>query len=61
MARSHPTGIRLPELASTPANPPAGEVSVYGKTDDKVYKLLPSGVESELGGGGSKTFAFFMS
>lgn len=60
MAREQITGIDLPELASTPSNPAAGRIRVYGKADDEVYKLLPNGTETKLGaGGGSKSFAFF--
>lgn len=37
---------------STPANPSAGHMKVYCKSDDKCYKLNSSGDESELGAGG---------
>ena len=36
----------------TPGNPAAGQVSVYSKNDDKLYKLNSSGIESEIGSGG---------
>lgn len=35
---------------ATPANPPAGTMRLYPKTDGKYYKLSPAGVEAELGG-----------
>ena len=38
---------------STPANPPAGSVRIYPKTDGKLYMLSSTGVEVEIGTGGS--------
>lgn len=35
-----------------PANPSAGYVKIYAKSDDKIYKLTSAGVESEIGSGG---------
>lgn len=46
------TVITLTEQGSTPANPAAGKLKVYAKTDDKVYKLTSGGVETEIGSGG---------
>jgi len=36
---------------STPANPPAGSVRIYPKTDGKLYMLSSTGVETEIGTG----------
>lgn len=44
------TGLDVKEI-STPASPVAGRVKIYGKTDDKVYKLTSAGVETEIGTG----------
>ena len=43
------SSIGFTELASKPANPAAGMLSVYAKTDHKVYKLASDGTETELG------------
>jgi hypothetical protein len=40
------------ELGVAPASPAAGTLSVYAKTDHKVYKKSSDGTESELGAGG---------
>lgn len=37
---------------TTPTIPPAGQITVYSKSDDKLYKLNSAGVESEIGSGG---------
>jgi hypothetical protein len=37
---------------TTPTDPASGKLSVYGKTDDKLYYRDSSGVETEMGGGG---------
>lgn len=42
----------LVKQISTPSNPSAGYVSIYTKSDDKVYKKTSAGVESEIGSGG---------
>jgi len=36
---------------STPANPAAGHLKLYSKSDDKFYSLDSGGTETELGGG----------
>ena len=36
-----------------PDTPSAGNVKIYGKTDNNIYKKLPDGTESTLGGGAS--------
>lgn len=48
--------LTLTEIV-TPANPAAGALKIYAKSDDKVYKLTSAGVETEIGtgGGGSTT------
>jgi hypothetical protein len=38
--------------ALTPANPDAGELKIYSKTDNQMYQLTSAGVETVLGGGG---------
>ena len=42
---------------STPANPAAGKVRVYSKSDNQVYRLGPTGSEVPLGGSQTKTIA----
>jgi hypothetical protein len=46
------TGMQLVEATSTPAVPSAGNMKIYSKIDEKIYKLSPSGVETEIGTGG---------
>lgn len=36
---------------TTPANPPAGNLRIYAKSDNLIYKLTPAGAESLVGGG----------
>jgi len=38
---------------STPSTPSSGFTKVYSKSDGKLYKLPPSGIEAEVGSGGS--------
>lgn len=45
----------LREQATAPATPPSGQVVVYAKSDNKVYKKDDLGVESEIGSGGGGT------
>ena len=40
------------QLAATPSNPSAGLMRLYFKNDQKLYKLDPSGTETEIGAGG---------
>jgi hypothetical protein len=47
--------VILDGQASTPSNPSAGFYKIYAKDDDKVYKLTPAGVETELGAGGASS------
>ena len=42
--------VELLGLASTPANPPAGSMRFYPKSDGKFYTLDPSGTEQMIGG-----------
>jgi hypothetical protein len=56
----------LLELGSDPATPAAGTLLVYAKTDHKTYQRDSTGTVTDLtatggAGGGSNTFAFFMS
>jgi lysophospholipase L1-like esterase len=44
------TALSLKHIAS-PATPPAGELALYVKSDNKVYTKTPAGTEAELGGG----------
>jgi len=37
------------EQSATPANPAAGSLKIYAKTDGKIYKLTSEGVETEIG------------
>ena len=37
---------------TTPANPPAGNLRIYAKSDNLLYKLTPAGAETGVGGGG---------
>lgn len=46
------TDITLPHIA-TPAAPASGNIKVYAKSDDKLYKQTSGGVETEIGAGGS--------
>lgn len=45
--------ITWQQLGATPANPPAGFNKTYFKTDGKQYTLDSSGIEQEVGSGGS--------
>lgn len=48
------TDILIVEQQSvTPSNPPAGFNKVYAKTDNKLYRLTSTGIESPIGGGPS--------
>lgn len=38
----------LPKIA-TPSSPPSGFVSIYAKSDDKIYRLTSGGTETEVG------------
>lgn len=42
----------LKEQSAAPGTPPSGQVVVYAKSDNKVYKKDDTGVESEVGSGG---------
>lgn len=58
MGRKYGSAVDVPKVASTPASPSAGYVSIYAKSDDKVYSLTSGGTETDLtatggGGGGS--------
>lgn len=57
MADKLNTSLDLPALSSAPANPGAGYMRFYGKTDGKPYARNSSGVEYDLsatGGGASE-------
>ena len=43
--------IEVPQIA-TPATPASGQIRVYGKSDDRVYRLTDGGAEIPLGGSG---------
>jgi len=45
-----PTAVVFTQI-TTPANPASGYNKTYFKSDNKMYKLTSSGVESEVGGG----------
>jgi hypothetical protein len=40
---------------TTPSNPSAGNIKVYAKNDDKLYRLNSSGTEVEVGSAGANT------
>jgi hypothetical protein len=46
------SSIGFTELSNAPATPAAGTLSVYAKTDHKVYKKASDGVEKEIGAAG---------
>jgi hypothetical protein len=48
MADTFTNAIDIPELSSTPTNPPSGYRRLYSKTDGKAYQLTSAGVETEL-------------
>jgi len=41
--------LTMKQLAADPATPSSGNTKIYGKTDGKIYKILPSGTIVELG------------
>ena len=53
MTLTNPTidNITMTEIA-TPANPAAGYLKVYAKSDNKLYYLDSTGVEQAVGAGG---------
>jgi hypothetical protein len=50
-----PAQIVLTEGSATPASPTAGKLSIYSKTDEKLYSLNSSGVETLLQSTGTVT------
>ena len=52
----------LAQIGTPASPPPAGEDYYYFKSDDHLYTMNSAGVETQVGsgGGGGKTFAFFM-
>lgn len=47
--------LNIKEQAAAPGTPAAGSVSIYAKTDKKVYKKDSTGAETEVGSGGGGT------
>lgn len=60
MAKLEPTPRLWTQFAAKPSAPPAGTIEIYAKDDGQVYKQLPDGTESTLGGGGSAARSFFL-
>lgn len=62
MGKLEPTPRYWTRFTTKPSAPPSGTIAVYARDDDKVYKQLSDGTETEMGaGGGSAARAFFLS